>query len=186
MSMHVARRPGGAGGRAASVDAALFRRTMGLLPTGVTVVTAGSGGTTEAVTASSVTSISLDPPLVLVSVGATGRLRGAIEEAGGFAVNVLGEDQAELSAVFAGRDRPRGDLAQERLGGRIGDGGHALLAGAVFSLECRTEHVYPGGDHVLFLGRVGAVHAADPVRRPLVHHQGGYTVLGPRPAQART
>ncbi|WP_416981234.1 flavin reductase family protein [Streptomyces sp. T028] len=179
MSMHVAQLPGGTGGRTvhAEPDAAVFRRTMGLLPTGVTVITVGSGGATEAVTASSVASISLDPLLVLVSIGATGRLRGAIEDAGGFAVNVLAEDQAELSAVFAARDRPRGLPAQERLGGWVGDSGHVLLTGAVFSLECRTEHRYPGGDHVLFLGRVGAVHVADPVRLPLIHHQGGYAAL---------
>ncbi|MER6535548.1 flavin reductase family protein [Streptomyces sp. 900105755] len=179
MSTHVARRPGSAGDSAAAPepDATVFRRAMGHLPTGVTVITAGSGGATEAVTASSVTSVSLDPLLVLVSIGANGRLRGAIEDAGGFAVNVLAEDQAELSAAFAARDRPRGLTAQERLGGRVGDSGHVLLADAVFSLECRTEHCYPGGDHVLFLGRVGAVHVADPVRPPLIHHQGGYAAL---------
>ncbi|MEU8436247.1 flavin reductase family protein [Streptomyces sp. NPDC029216] len=179
MSIHVAHLPGGGGGPAACAvpDAAVFRRAMGLLPTGVTVITAGSGRATEAVTASSVTSVSLDPLMVLVSIGAGGRIRGAIEASGGFAVNALAEDQEELSVVFAARDRPRGLPAQERLGGWVGDSGHVLLPGAVFSLECRTEHRYPGGDHVLFLGRVDAVHVADPVRRPLIHHQGAYTAL---------
>ncbi|CCH29446.1 flavin reductase family protein [Actinosynnema sp. NPDC047251] len=169
MSTPAVRLPGGR-----SADPGEFRKVMGLFPTGVTVVTAGRGERTEAVTASAVASISLDPPLVLVSLRAAGRLPTAIDGAGGFAVNVLAADQERLSALFAARDRPRGVAALERLGGTVGASGHVVLPSAVLSLECRTEHRYPGGDHVLFLGRVLAVHAAEPVKAPLVHHRGAY------------
>ncbi|WP_035804576.1 flavin reductase family protein [Kitasatospora mediocidica] len=154
-----------------------FRRAMGLFPTGVAVVSAGSGERTEAVTASSLTSVSLDPLLVLVSIKATGRLCEAIDSAAGFAVNVLSAEQRALSDLFAAHERPRGLLAQQQLGGVVAPSGHLLVPGAVFSLECRTEHRYPGGDHVLFLGRVGALHTAEPARSPLVHHRGAYTAL---------
>ncbi|MFI9270979.1 flavin reductase family protein [Kitasatospora sp. NPDC052896] len=179
MSTHTAQRPGAPAGPGHQLGPAPgpteFRRAMGLLPTGVAVVTVGSGEQAEAVTVGSLTSISLDPMLVLVSLGSTGRLVAAIERAGGFAVNVLTVDQTELAGDFAARDRPRGRAAEDRLGGVVGAGGHLLLPDAVLSLECRTEHRYPGGDHVLFLGRVDTLHVPEPARRPLVHHRGAYT-----------
>lgn len=179
MSTHTARRSGPvpAHGRRGAPEPAEFRRAMGLLPTGVAVVTVGSGEETAAVTVGSLVSVSLAPALVLVSIGSTGRLVEAIDRVGGFAVNVLAADQRELSRCFAARDRPHGKEAEERLGGAVGAGGHVLLRDAVFSLECRTEHRYPGGDHVLFLGRVDALHAGEESGAPLVHHRGAYTSL---------
>lgn len=168
---------GDGGGVEDRPDAAAFRRAMGLVPTGIAVIAVGNGPRTEAMTASSVTSISLDPLLVLVSVGTTGRLRTAIEGAGGFAVSILAQDQAELSGRFAARDRPSGLVAQELLGSVVGRSGHLVVPGAVMSLECTTEHRYPGGDHVLFLGLVTAMRVADPVRPPLVYHRGAYARL---------
>ncbi|MFF8993543.1 flavin reductase family protein [Streptomyces sp. NPDC014983] len=182
MSTHTARRSGAvvAHDQREAPGQADFRRAMGLLPTGVAVVTVGSGEETEAVTVSSLVSVSLAPALVLVSIGATGRLVGAIDRAGGFAVSVLTADQRELSGCFAARDRPHGKVAEERLGGAVGASGHVLLRNAVFSLECRTEHRYPGGDHVLYLGRVDALHQAEETGAPLVHHRGTYTSLEDR------
>ncbi|MBD0743126.1 hypothetical protein BG418_16255 [Streptomyces sp. CBMA152] len=151
---------------------------MGLFPTGIAVITVGQGADTEAMTASSVTSISLDPILVLVSVNAGGRLVAAIDGAGGFGVNILSQDQHELSRRFATRDRPSGLAAQRLLGSAVvGQGGHLLVPEALVSLECTTEHRYPGGDHVLYLGLVRALRVADPVRPPLVYHRGAYTGL---------
>jgi flavin reductase (DIM6/NTAB) family NADH-FMN oxidoreductase RutF len=182
MSTHTERRsdPVTAHEQRGAPDPADFRRAMGLLPTGVAVVTVGSGEETAAVTVGSLVSVSLVPALVLVSIGSTGRLVEAIDRAGGFAVSVLAADQQELSRCFAARDRPHGKAAEERLGGAVGASGHALLGDAVFSLECRTEHRYPGGDHVLFLGRVDALYGADETGAPLVHHRGAYTSLAER------
>lgn len=162
-----------------------FRRAMGLFPTGVTLITSGSGERTEAMTASSVTSVSLDPLLVLISIGATGRLRTSIENTGAFAVNVLAEGQQELSAQFASRTRPRGLAAQQRLStangqALTGTSGAVLVPDAVLALECRTERCYPGGDHVLFLGRVEALHVGAAPREPLLYHRGSYAALADR------
>jgi len=159
----------------------VFRRAMGHFPTGVTVITCGNGEQTEAMTASSVTSGSLDPMLVLISIGPSGRLCAAIDEHGRFAINVLAQGQERLSTVFAARDRPTGLAAQHslrRLAGEplVGDTGVLLVPGAVLSLECRTEFRYPGGDHVLFLGRVEALHMAEPSRSPLLYHRGAYSL----------
>ncbi|GLZ32245.1 nitrilotriacetate monooxygenase [Lentzea sp. NBRC 105346] len=160
-----------------SPDTVAFRRAMGMFPTGVAVLTAGRDAATVAMTANAVVSISLDPMLVLISIGESGRLRGAIESTGGFAVNVLAADQRPLSDLFARRDRPTGHAAQDVLGSLVGDTGVALVRDAVVSLECETYRQYPGGDHVLFLGRVAALHSSTVDREPLLFHQGGYSSL---------
>ncbi|MCI0386302.1 flavin reductase family protein [Streptomyces sp. CNQ085] len=158
-------------------DPDTFRRAMGLLPTGVTVITAGSGEHTEALTVSSVTSVSLAPLLVLVSVGTRGRMLRRIEEHGAFTVNVMARDQEPLSRLFASHDRPVGTEAQRWLGDRVGRTGNVLVEGAVLSVDCRTENRYPGGDHAILLGRVNAVHTAEHRGEPLLHHRGAYAGL---------
>ncbi|WP_336320944.1 flavin reductase family protein [Streptomyces lavendofoliae] len=161
-----------------------YRAAMSLLPTGVTVITSGSGEETEALTVSSVTSVSLVPLLLLISIGATGRLRRRVEQNQAFTVNVLGSGQEELSSRFASHGRPRGTAAQELLGPRTGDTGNALVDGAVLSVDCEVEHEYPGGDHVLFIGRVAALHMPDEPPAPLVYHRGRYASLSGKDAAA--
>ncbi len=158
-------------------DGDTYRRAMGLMPTGVTVITCGSGDRTEALTASSVTSVSLDPLLLLISIGAHGRMRRRIDEHGAFTVNVLASGQEDLSAVFAAHDRPGGPAAQQILGTRVGRTGNVLVSGALLSVDCRVEHRYPGGDHVIVLGRVEALHTRGNPAAPLVYHRGGYATL---------
>jgi flavin reductase (DIM6/NTAB) family NADH-FMN oxidoreductase RutF len=160
-----------------SPDTMAFRRAMGMFPTGVAVLTAGTGDETVAMTANAVVSVSLDPMLVLISIGTGSRLRAAIEAFGGFAVNVLAADQWPLSELFARHDRPTGTAAQEVLGSLVGDTGVALVRDTVTSLECRTYQQYPGGDHLLLLGRVECLHLSTVDRTPLLFHQGGYTSL---------
>ncbi|WP_157996786.1 flavin reductase family protein [Streptomyces otsuchiensis] len=154
-----------------------FRAAMGLLPTGVTVVTVNSGEQTEAVTASSVTSISLDPLLVMISIGAEGRTQRAIERHGSFTVNVMSREQEPLARAFASRRRPAGTRAQRELGAAVGLTGNVLVDDAVLAIDCRTELRYPGGDHVILLGRVEAVHTAPAQHGPLVYHRGAYAGL---------
>lgn len=164
------------------LDSATFRVVMGFFPTGVALITCGSGSDTDVITANAVTSISLEPPLVLVAVTAQGRVRHGIERQGSFAVNFLGEDQDGLANLFSKRNRPRGVAAIEVLGGDVGRTGDALLAKAVAGLECTLVAEYPGGDHIVFLGQVIATHIDDEMeRRPLLFHRGRYTTVLPLP-----
>ena len=157
----------------AGPDAAAFRAAMGLFPTGVAIITSGAGDQLEAVTANSLTSVSLDPVLLLVCIRSDGRIRATIERAGAFTVSVLSEEQEALSTCFATRTRPSGAAALEcRLGGQGWLTGSSLFTDSLVSLECvlQTQHI--GGDHTLFLGRVTAIHLAGPERKPLVTHRG--------------
>jgi len=169
----------------AGPDATHFRVAMGLFPTGVAIITSGKSDDLHVVTANSVTSISLDPPLVLVSIRSDGKIRRTIEEDGVFSVSVLSVDQEPLSARFARKDRPSGRDALELLGGRTGMTGTALVADALASLECVLDTQYVGGDHILFLGRVVAIHDGESDRKPLVTHRGKYMSILP-PSDADT
>ena len=159
-------------------DAASLRAAMGLFPTGVSVVTTGSGEGTEAMTANAVLSVSLDPLLFLVSVHRDARLNARIREEGFYAVNLLAADQEGLSRLFSSPERSSGLPAANSLGGGSGTTGAPLAAGAMAAIECELETIYPGGDHFLFLGRVVAVHMGDPRKGPLVFHEGSYPALG--------
>ncbi|GAB3964458.1 flavin reductase family protein [Streptomyces sparsus] len=160
-------------------DVGAFRAAMGCFPTGVTVLTQGSDADTIAMTLNSLTSVSLDPMLLLVSVKADGRMRPRIAAAGSFAVNVLSRGDQALSAEFCRPDRPEGVLAMQRLGAVTGVTGNAVLPSAVASLECRLRDQYVAGDHVLLVGEVLALHggARTGSAEPLVFHRGGYSAL---------
>jgi flavin reductase (DIM6/NTAB) family NADH-FMN oxidoreductase RutF len=158
-------------------DGEALKRAMRHFPTGVTVVTSGSGERSEGMTANAVISVSLDPPLFLVSVHRDARLNPRIREEGHYAVSILAEDQEGLSMLFASPERSSGAPAEHSLGGGHGDTGVPLAAGALAAIECELEAVYPGGDHDLFLGRVISVKLGDTRRGPLVYHEGGYPTL---------
>ena len=159
-------------------DSDVFRRAMGLFPTGVALITRGHGDGTEVITANSIVSVSLDPILVLVSLRTEGRMRPRIEDGGSFAVNVLGAGQRELSNVFASRSRPRGAEAARILGDTVDGSGNVLVQGAVTCLECRVDAQHRAGDHVLFLGRVATVYLGDQDEQPLLFHRGRYASIG--------
>ncbi|MEV8594585.1 flavin reductase family protein [Streptomyces sp. NPDC052012] len=158
-------------------DPAAYRAAMGRFPTGVALLTHGSGDATAAMTLNSLTSVSLDPLLVLVSIRADGRLRPVIADGGGFAVNVLGEEQLGLAREFSRAERPQGRAAMRRLGAVRGVSGHAVLPSAEASLECVLHTAHEAGDHVLFLGRVVALTCGPRPSAPLVFHQGRYERL---------
>lgn len=163
------------------VDAGALRRVMSHFPTGVTVVTSGSGERAEGMTANAVISVSLDPLLFLVSVHRDARLHPRIEEEGYFAVNILADDQEGLSRLFASPERSSGLPAVRALGGGYGVTGAPLAAGVLGHVECELEAVYPGGDHDLFLGRVVAAREVEPRKGPLVFHEGSYPALASAP-----
>jgi flavin reductase (DIM6/NTAB) family NADH-FMN oxidoreductase RutF len=152
---------------------------MSLFPTGVTVVTTGQGERAEAMTANAVISVSLEPPLFLVSCHRESRIAPRIKEEGYYAVSLLGADGEGLSRLFSSPERSSGLAAVESLGGGYGPAtGAPLAAGAMAAIECDLEAVYPGGDHELFLGRVVSVLMGDSRKGPLVFHEGGYPTLG--------
>jgi flavin reductase (DIM6/NTAB) family NADH-FMN oxidoreductase RutF len=154
-----------------------LRDAMGTLVTGVCVVTTIADGEDVAMTANSVTSVSLEPPLILVCVAHSARFHGAITRAEHWGVSVLDAHSAEISSMFArpGKDKSRGfdDLVHHR--GEVT--GVALIDASCAFLECRTEHVYPGGDHSIVIGRVLATEVRSEPVAPLVFHQGAYRWL---------
>ncbi|MGF1471173.1 MAG: flavin reductase family protein [Rubrobacteraceae bacterium] len=168
------------------VNADSLRAAMRLFPTGVTVVTSGREENAEGMTANAVISVSLDPPLFLVSVHKEARLNPRIKEAEYFAASILARDQEGLSRLFASPERSSGLAAISSLGGGYGVTGAPLVAGALATIECELEAVYPGGDHELFLGRVVSTRLGDERKGPLVYHEGDYPALNAPPRAGET
>ena len=151
------------------MDTTLLRRAMGRFATGVTVVTTkATDGKLEGVTANSFATVSLDPPLVLWSLGRGSASFDSFHTATHFAVNVLGLHQRALSRHFS---MPKRD----KLAGidhSLGEGGCPVLAGAIAHFECAMQSVIDGGDHTIFIGRVLGVSSRD--GEPLVFSKGSY------------
>ena len=146
-----------------------FRSALRHFAAGVTVVTTrDQGGNPAGLTASAFTSVSLDPPLVLVCVDREAVSHPTFEAHGWFAVNVLEIDQTSLSRRFAasGGDKFTGLVYREGLA-RL-----PLLDGVVATLECRLVARHEAGDHTIFIGQVERATARG--GRPLVYFQGGY------------
>ena len=136
---------------AANVAAAEFRDAMGHFATGVTVVTSvGADGAPVGTTANAVTSLSLDPPLILVCFDLDSLTLQAIRGHGAFVVNVLAAAQRHLSANFARRGLA---AAWDEVRHRHGPTGSPRLEDVLAVLECTVEHRLPGGDHAIVVGR---------------------------------
>jgi flavin reductase (DIM6/NTAB) family NADH-FMN oxidoreductase RutF len=153
---------------AAPIDPRRFRAVMSRFATGVTVVTTPHDGGVHAMTANGFLSVSLEPPLVLVSLGRC-RMAQLLPATGRYGISVLAEDQRALSRHFAGRADPT--VAPEF----VWVDGLPLLAGSVAHLGCRVVDTHPAGDHTLFIGEVE--HLAQSEARPLVFHSGAYAGL---------
>ncbi|WP_082519733.1 flavin reductase [Variovorax sp. Root411] len=152
-------------------DGKELRRVLGAFVTGVTVVTTvDAEGRQWGLTANSFSSVSLDPPLVLWSQSVRAPSHPAFSGAGRFAINILAEDQIELSNRFA----TSGINKFEGVDIDAGEGGVPLLRGCSAWLECTVESKIPGGDHVIFVGEVRSVRRNE--RRPLVFGGGQYLV----------
>lgn len=152
--------------------AVAFRRTLGMFATGVTVITTRAGDQAYGMTANAFMSVSLHPPLVLVSVDRRARLSGLLHEGTQFGVSVLEASQATLSDYFArraaeGTKEPRFALVRDT----------PLVEGALAHLVARVVRSYWGGDHTLFLGQVE--YARRGVGEPLLFHRGRYERLVP-------
>jgi flavin reductase (DIM6/NTAB) family NADH-FMN oxidoreductase RutF len=153
-----------------TIDPREFRNTIGLFATGVTVVTAEADGDIHGMTANSVTSVSLDPPLVLVCVDRRAHMCGVITRAGRFAINILGAHQEAVSQHFAGQPGNM-PIPFSRLDGV------PALHGTLATLVCTVHEVLEGGDHIIVLGRVDATARAPQMRPPLLYYAGRYERL---------
>jgi 3-hydroxy-9,10-secoandrosta-1,3,5(10)-triene-9,17-dione monooxygenase reductase component len=156
-----------------NVDGPALRTALSQFATGVTIVTCiDSAGAFVGLTANSFQALSLQPPLVLWSLRRTSPSLPAFACARHFAVNVLSEDQVELSRRFAS---PLPDKFAEGPWSP-GEGGVPVLIGCAAVFECELLSHQEAGDHVLFIGRV--LRAADASLAPLVFHAGHYHMLG--------
>jgi flavin reductase (DIM6/NTAB) family NADH-FMN oxidoreductase RutF len=153
-----------------------FRSALGSFATGVTVVTTMGEGHGYGMTVNAFSSVSLDPPLVLVCAisGAAGSKE--IDRNGCFAVNILAIDQEPLSGYFASRDRPRGRDAFRDVDHHVGASGAPLIDGVVAHLDCKLAQSYTVGDHEIFIGEVLGLHI-DRDAEPLLFHGGRYRFL---------
>jgi len=154
---------------APAVDGAVFRRVIGNFMSGVVVITTEHDGVRYGMTVSAVSSLSLDPPMLLVCLNARSTTQEAVRRAERFAVNILAEDQGHLAERFAssGSADKFGEVDTRR-----GCTGVPLLPGALAAVECRVAEVVAGGTHRVFLAEV--VHAETTEGAPLAYFRGKF------------
>lgn len=158
-----------------SIDVMEFRNVMAHWATGVTVVTAFTEERPVGITASSLTSLSLDPPQILISVARKLYTHAAISSNGVFAVNILRADQVEWGKRFAGLLPEFAD----RFAGiewTTAQTGCAILPNVLGWMDCRVRHAYDGNDHTIFVGEVVAAAFQD--GDPLLYFSRGWRVIG--------
>jgi flavin reductase (DIM6/NTAB) family NADH-FMN oxidoreductase RutF len=155
--------------RDTAFDTRRFRNALGRFPSGVTVITAHYQGRAHGMTANSFVSVSLDPPLVLVSLGNRSSMHRILPSARRYGISVLGEHQETLSNHFAGRTAPNLHVRF------IEREGIPLLEGAVAYFVTHLVDAHPAGDHTLYVGRVEHFEWNDD--RPLLFHAGRYRHL---------
>ena len=156
-----------------TIDPKVLRSALGSFPTGVAVITArGTGGEPVGITCNSFNSVSLDPPLVSWSLRLASSNLPTFSAAENFTVNILAEDQKELSARFA-----RKDIADKFAGvsWREGHGSVPVLEGCVASFQCEKFAAHVAGDHMLFLGKV--VRFEHGQNDSLVFYRGTYMMV---------
>ncbi|MEX2455352.1 MAG: flavin reductase family protein [Rhodospirillaceae bacterium] len=157
-----------------SFDQREFRNAVGCFATGVTIVTTlDHDGNKIGITANSFTSLSLDPPLVLFCVDNRINSFEAFESCRHFNINMLCEDQMDLSNRFARSSDDKWDGVEHG----YGENGCPLFSGAAAVLECSKHAMYEGGDHLIMVGEVKKVDYELDHQRPLVYYRGAYAKL---------
>lgn len=154
------------------LDLNLFRRACGLFATGVTIATTcDAAGRPHGLTANSFSSVSLEPPLILVCIATRSAVHEAFFSSRSFGINILSEEQREMSNQFAmsGGDRFQG---VSWLPGPLGS---PWLDGALAQFECRTFERHPAGDHTILLGQVEAIRTG--AGAPLLYFASAYRSL---------
>ncbi len=155
-----------------TVDEETFRRTCAKFATGVAIATVTSpGGQPRGITVNSFTSVSCAPPLVLVCIDYKSSILPYFRQSAFYGINVLMQDQQNLSVRFSQPELDRFDA----VGWRGGENGVPLLAGVLAAMECRVTQTVEAGDHAIFLGEVVAAQFRD--GKPLLYFGGGYRHL---------
>jgi 3-hydroxy-9,10-secoandrosta-1,3,5(10)-triene-9,17-dione monooxygenase reductase component len=149
-----------------------LKQAMRVYPQGVTVATIATPEGPRGLTVSSFTSVSLDPPLVLISIAKSSALHEAFRRTKGFAINFLADDQKSVSDRFAGRVQLMDRFAG--IGHKEGSTGAPLIDGARAAIECAAWRVYEGGDHSIIVGEVVEARSLNS-KRPLVYYSQQYT-----------
>jgi 3-hydroxy-9,10-secoandrosta-1,3,5(10)-triene-9,17-dione monooxygenase reductase component len=158
----------------AEVEPARFRQLLGRFATGVTVVTAtGPDGNPVGMTANTLVSVSLHPPLISVCIDQTADMHQTLQQTAAFTVNILSGGQEAISRRFAEQGSNRFD----GLGFQPNRHGGVVLDGAIGYLECERVSQVPAGDHSLFIARVVGGETLEGA--PLLYYRGGYTGLTP-------
>ena len=154
-----------------SLDQDAFRAVLGRFASGVTIVTVlGANGRDYGMTVSAFSSVSLEPPLVMVCIGEEASLKPMIAQATHYGVSILASDQEPLSRRFAAHGERFDGIGFTR-----GENGMALIDGALAFMECRIVARHPAGDHTIVIGEVEAASVED--ARPLLYYRGGYAQL---------
>lgn len=152
-----------------------LREVMSAYPTGVTIVAAvDEDGSPYGLTVNSFTSLSLEPPLVLVCIGRSSTWHDRLVAGEHFAVNILAAGQAEVAARFA-VEPSEGRF--EGVAWHAGPLGAPMLPDAAATIECTVHRALDGGDHTILIGRVDSLHVTE--RPSLIFHRGRFSVSGP-------
>jgi flavin reductase (DIM6/NTAB) family NADH-FMN oxidoreductase RutF len=158
-------------------DPRMLRKAFGAFATGVTVVTTG-GENPHGMTANSFTTVSIDPPLVLVCVDRDAVMHRALEDTGQFAVSVLAAHQETVARHFADPLRTLGAVQFDAVDWLPGKHTEApMIEGALACFECDLWRSYDGGDHTIFIGRVLSLER-QPDQNALLFSQGRFRRLG--------
>jgi flavin reductase (DIM6/NTAB) family NADH-FMN oxidoreductase RutF len=164
----------GVAARPGACDAERYRHVIGHFATGVTVITSRHDGTDHGATASAVSSVSLEPPSLLVCLNRAAVTERAVRESGTFVVHILREDQGELAMRFAGRHGEKfAGLEVERT-----ETGDPVLPGTLARVECRVRDTVTGGTHSVFFGEVVRAEAGEGA--PLAYFRGRFGRLFPQ------
>jgi len=151
-------------------DARRFRDTVGLFATGVAVVVAHASGEPHAMTVNAVSSLSLDPMLMLFCPGKKTRLAQHVQAITGFTINLLRHDQQALSTYFAGGWKEAVPPPFRFVSSRSA----LRLEGSLASIDCETQSVTESGDHWIIIGRVLDLHIGITPHKPLLFYKGRY------------
>jgi len=156
-----------------AVQEDVFKQALASWASGVTIVTARYGSDVQGMTVSAFSSVSLEPPLVLVCAECSTITHSLIERAGSFSVSILARDQHALSNRFASKQHEH-----ERFNGLVcadGSTGCPRIPGAIAWLDCRVAQTVRAGDHMVYIGEVDTAELRE--RAPLVYFRGRYATL---------
>lgn len=168
-----------------TVEQSDFRGALGRFASGVTVVTTVLDGVDHAMTASAFTSVSLDPPLVLVCSHKASRFHDAVLDSKIWGISILAEEGMAASAWFAHKGRPL-HTQFEGIAYHRGDSGVVLLDQSLAWLECKTETVVDGGDHTVLMGAVIGAGVREDLDDPLLYYRSHYGTIVRRPDSEKT